>query len=98
MIKGIGIDLCDIERMKKAAARAGFVERLFSKNEIAYAGDRADAALHYAAAFAAKEALAKAGAGGWGRWGSMPARSSALRKGLFSISAPTFRAASTKRE
>ena len=70
MIKGIGIDLCDIERMKKAAARAGFVERLFSKNEIAYAGDRADAALHYAAAFAAKEALAKAG--GWGRGRAAP--------------------------
>ncbi|MCQ4763447.1 holo-ACP synthase [Cloacibacillus evryensis] len=69
MIKGIGIDLCDIERMKKAAARAGFIERLFSKNEIAYAGDRADAALHYAAAFAAKEALAKAGGWGLGKMG-----------------------------
>ena len=69
MIKGIGIDLCDIERMKKAAARAGFIERQFSKNEIAYAGDRADAALHYAAAFAAKEALAKAGGWGLGKMG-----------------------------
>lgn len=69
MIKGVGIDLCDIERMKKAAARRGFVERLFSAAEIEYAGERADVASHYAAAFAAKEALAKAGGWGLGKMG-----------------------------
>ena len=69
MIRGIGIDLCDIERMKKAVAREGFVKRLFSEGEIAYAKDKADAASHYAAAFAAKEALAEAGGWGLGKMG-----------------------------
>ena len=64
MILGIGVDLCDIGRMKKAVAREGFAVRVFSKGEIGYAEGRGDPAAHYAAAFAAKEALAKAG--GWG--------------------------------
>ena len=64
MILGIGVDLCDIGRMKKAVAREGFAVRVFSKVEIEYAEGRGDPAAHYAAAFAAKEALAKAG--GWG--------------------------------
>lgn len=66
MVVGIGVDLCDIGRMKKAVARDGFVRRVFSEAEIEYAEGRGDPAAHYAAAFAAKEALAKAG--GWGLW------------------------------
>ncbi len=97
MIRGIGIDLCDIERMKKAVAREGFVKRLFSEGEIAYAKDKADAASHYAAAFAAKEALAKAGGWGLGRWDSIPARWFALKGDPYSISAPIFSAALRKR-
>ncbi len=64
MVLGIGVDLCDITRMKKAAAQKGFKEKVFSAAEIEYAEKFADSASHYAAAFAAKEALAKAG--GWG--------------------------------
>ncbi len=64
MILGIGVDLCDIARMKKAVSRAGFAARVFSAAEIEYADGHGDPASHYAAAFAAKEALAKAG--GWG--------------------------------
>ena len=64
MVLGIGVDLCDIGRMKKAVAREGFAVRVFSKGEIEYAEGHGDPAAHYAAAFAAKEALAKAG--GWG--------------------------------
>lgn len=64
MIRGIGIDLCDISRMRRAIAREGFVERVFSDEEIAYAKSKADPAVHFAAAFAAREALAKAT--GWG--------------------------------
>ena len=60
MVLGIGVDLCDIGRMKKAVAREGFAVRVFSKGEIEYAEGRGDPAAHYAAAFAAKEALAKA--------------------------------------
>ena len=64
MIRGIGVDLCDIERMKKAVARGGFREKIFSAEEIEYAESMAAPESHYAAAFAAREALAKAG--GWG--------------------------------
>lgn len=64
MIRGIGIDLCDIARMEKAVARKGFREKVFSEEEINYAEGGGDSASHYAASFAAKEALAKAG--GWG--------------------------------
>ena len=64
MIGGIGIDLCDISRMRKAISREGFLERIFSDEEVAYAESKADPAVHYAAAFAAREALAKAT--GWG--------------------------------
>lgn len=64
MIKGIGLDLCSIERMELALSREGFAERVFSEEELAYARQGKSAASHCAAAFAAKEALAKAG--GWG--------------------------------
>ena len=60
VIRGIGIDLCDISRMKKAASQHGFCERVFSPEEIEYASSKAEPAAHYAAAFAAREALAKA--------------------------------------
>ncbi|MDO4988221.1 MAG: holo-ACP synthase [Synergistes sp.] len=64
MIKGIGIDMCDVEKMRKAVSRTGFAEKVFSEREILYAQGKANEAEHLAAAFAAKEALAKAG--GWG--------------------------------
>ena len=64
MIRGIGIDVCDIARMRKAVSREGFCKRVFSCEEIAYAEAKADPAVHYAAAFAAREALSKAT--GWG--------------------------------
>lgn len=63
-IKGIGVDLCDIARMKKALQQEGFALRVFSDEEIAYAEKHAEPARHFAGAFAAREALAKAG--GWG--------------------------------
>lgn len=66
VIKGIGVDLCSIERMKGALRQEGFAERVFSAEEIAYAERRTHPARHYASAFAAREALAKAG--GWGMW------------------------------
>lgn len=64
MIRGIGLDVCDITRMRKAVSQKGFCERVFSADEISYAEAKADPATHYAAAFAAREALSKAT--GWG--------------------------------
>ncbi|MDD4159501.1 MAG: holo-ACP synthase [Synergistaceae bacterium] len=64
MIRGIGIDICDIARMRKAVSREGFCIRVFSEEEIVYAEKKADPAVHYAASYAAREALSKAT--GWG--------------------------------
>ena len=60
MIRGIGVDLCSISRIRKALLQRGFKEKIFSEEEINYAESKADPAKHYAAAFAAREALAKA--------------------------------------
>lgn len=56
--------MCSTDRMEKAVSRAGFIERIFSSEEIGYAEKTACPAEHFAAAFAAREALSKAG--GWG--------------------------------
>lgn len=60
MITGIGTDMCSISRIRRAVANDHFVERIFSREEIAYANSKGDPARHYASAYAAKEALAKA--------------------------------------
>jgi len=58
---GIGCDLVEVERIKSAIARAGFKERVFTPEEIAYCtGSAGDKAQSYAARFAAKEAFLKA--------------------------------------
>lgn len=74
---GIGVDLCSIERMKRALGRNGFAERVFSKSEIAYANAHTKPERHFASAFAAREALAKAG--GWGI-GSMGLKSCSIER------------------
>jgi holo-[acyl-carrier protein] synthase len=62
MIVGLGIDLCPISRMRQALSRhqGRFGARVFTPSERAYCDGRADPAQHYAARFAAKEALLKA--------------------------------------
>ena len=58
---GIGCDLAEVERIKKAIERNGFKERVFTPEEIAYCtGARGDKVQSYAARFAAKEAFLKA--------------------------------------
>ena len=64
MILGIGLDLCSIARMKRAIQNPGFQVRVFSEEEIKYARKHPRPEVPFAAAFAAKEAFAKAG--GWG--------------------------------
>jgi holo-[acyl-carrier protein] synthase len=66
LIVGIGIDLVVIERIHKAAKNhAGFLERLFTDREREYCSKQKFPAQHYAARFAAKEALLKAIGTGW---------------------------------
>jgi holo-[acyl-carrier protein] synthase len=57
----VGIDLLEIERLERALARRPrLAERLFTETERAYAATRARPAMHLAARFCAKEAVAKA--------------------------------------
>ena len=61
MITGTGIDLIETARVAEKIARdIGFLEYVFSPNEIAYCESKTNKAEHYAARFAAKEALLKA--------------------------------------
>lgn len=58
---GIGVDLCEVERMRTAMARTpGLRDRLFTAVEQAYCDARNDPAERYAVRFAAKEAVLKA--------------------------------------
>ena len=58
---GIGMDLLEVERMERALARRPALgERLFTDGERAYAARQARPAMHLAARFCAKEAVAKA--------------------------------------
>jgi holo-[acyl-carrier protein] synthase len=62
MIIGVGIDLCEIDRVADLLARWGerIERRLFTDAERGYCRGRANAPQHFAARFAAKEATLKA--------------------------------------
>ncbi|MDO8580724.1 MAG: holo-ACP synthase [Candidatus Omnitrophota bacterium] len=62
MILGNGIDIIEIERIQKAIDRWGnhFLHHVFLDEEIAYAQENKFPVQHYAARFAAKEAIFKA--------------------------------------
>ena len=60
-MSAIGIDLLEIDRLERALERRPrLAERLFTDGERAYAATRARPAMHLAARFCAKEAVAKA--------------------------------------
>ena len=68
MIVGTGIDLCEVDRIKKAVNSSHgvrFVERVFTERESAYSKRKANLYERYAARFAAKEAGMKALGTGW---------------------------------
>lgn len=62
MIIGLGLDLCEIDRIEEMVQRWGarFTERVFTEDERAYAMSKARRAQHLAARFAVKEATLKA--------------------------------------
>jgi len=62
MIKGLGIDIVEIERIKKAIDRHGqrFLDKLFTEKEQDYCLSHIHSAVRFAVRFAAKEAVAKA--------------------------------------
>lgn len=61
MIEAVGVDIADVERIRKALDRWGdrFVERTFSRRESDYCRKHRDEAVRFAARFAAKEAFVK---------------------------------------
>lgn len=72
-IRGIGVDVVDVERMKKTLQDQGeaFVSKVFTETEIIYCRSRKNPHEHFAARFAAKEAVSKALQKGWSgefRW------------------------------
>ncbi len=62
MVKGIGVDIVDVSRFEGVLERHGkrFMERIFTPGEMDYCEGKYRPAMHYAARFAAKEAVIKA--------------------------------------
>ena len=73
MIRGLGVDIIEIARIRDLVEAQGtrFLERVFTAEEIAYCNSKPHRHQHFAARFAAKEAVSKALASGWAgefRW------------------------------
>lgn len=62
VIRAIGTDVVDLDHFERVVARSrpGFIERLFTDEEIGYCEKFRDSMASYAAIFAAKEAFLKA--------------------------------------
>ena len=72
-VLGIGVDLIEVGRIRTSLEKHGhhFLEKVFTSAESEYCQGMADPAPHFAARFAAKEAIAKAfrtGIGGEFGW------------------------------
>lgn len=67
MVKGLGVDIIEIARIRRTIEDQGdaFLRRIFTAREIAYCTAKANPSQHFAARFAAKEAVSKAMATGW---------------------------------
>jgi holo-[acyl-carrier protein] synthase len=66
MIYGIGTDIVEVSRIERSICSGnGFAKKVFSEHEIIYCNTFKYASQHYAARFAAKEALLKALGTGW---------------------------------
>ena len=68
-ILGIGVDMIEVERIQHSLDRFGerFIKRIFTEGEIAYCHSMKFPARHFAARFAAKEAVSKAFGTGIGK-------------------------------
>jgi holo-[acyl-carrier protein] synthase len=66
-ILGVGVDVVDVPRMKEVLEQQGehFLKKVFSDMEVTYCKTRKRPYIHFAARFAAKEAVAKAMRTGW---------------------------------
>lgn len=76
MVIGIGIDIIEIDRIKKSIDTFGdsFLNKIYTKTELDYCLAKHNKYQHFAARFAAKESIYKALATGWEKdatWKSM---------------------------
>lgn len=61
MIYNIGIDIIEVERIKKAIQKnPRFLQKIYRPSEVKYCQKKKYSAIHFAGRFAAKEALSKA--------------------------------------
>jgi holo-[acyl-carrier protein] synthase len=62
MVKGIGIDIIEVARIKGIMEKYGdkFFNRILTENEIAYCKKFTNSEVHFAGRFASKEAYSKA--------------------------------------
>jgi holo-[acyl-carrier protein] synthase len=69
MIFGIGIDIIEINRIRKSIEKFEdkFLNKIFTETELEYCLSKKNKYQHFAARFAAKEAIAKALATGWNK-------------------------------
>lgn len=69
MIRGIGVDIIEVDRIRRATVRwgDGFLSRVFTPGERRHAGVSRASAERLAGRFAAKEAVMKALGLGWRR-------------------------------
>ena len=72
-IQGIGVDIVDVKRMKAALDAQGtaLMQKMYTEREVAYCKSKKNSHEHFAARFAAKEAVSKAMKTGWSgkfRW------------------------------
>ncbi len=67
MVIGIGTDIIEIDRIKDSIEKYGdrFLSKIYTPTEIEYCLSKANKYQHFAARFAAKEAVYKALATGW---------------------------------
>lgn len=85
MIQGIGIDIVDVSRIRTAIDEWGphLLKKVFTDVEIQYCKSKKDTYEHFAARFAAKEAVSKALEIGWSggfRWKDVEIRNDASGK------------------
>jgi holo-[acyl-carrier protein] synthase len=67
MVIGIGTDIIEIDRIKNSIEKYGdrFLSKIYTPTEIEYCQSKVNKYQHFAARFAAKEAVYKALATGW---------------------------------
>ncbi|MCP4217023.1 MAG: holo-ACP synthase, partial [bacterium] len=93
MIKGMGVDIIDVPRIKKMVDKGRrFFDGIFTPLEIEYSEARHKKEIHFAARFAAKEAFFKAMGTGWRdgmKWTDIEVENDELGKPHIRISGKT---------